>query len=169
MLRLHLPLFQRLLPAKERTDFLAAVIGSFSTVAMTCVGGLFLSGLYNTWIHVHSPSLLVGTDYGKILILKWALLGPAIFIGGISRFYILPRLKSRGGDAPSRLPVRWMRSVIETVWKRPDDSRLEGLFFRLIAIEAVLGLAILGCSAWITQLPPPHETSIGFEHGRHTM
>jgi putative copper export protein len=168
-LRLHLASFQSLLPSGGRRTFLAAAIKAFSAVAITCVGGLFLSGVYNTWVHVHSPSLLVGTDYGKVLILKWALLGPMIFLGGISRFYLLPRLENNEGHAPDSIPVRWMRFIVETVWKRPDDSKLEGLFFRLITIEAVLGLAVLGCSAWITQLPPPHEPSVGFEHGRHTM
>lgn len=168
-LRLHLPMIQRLLPTGGRRSLLAAAIRAFSAVAMTCVGGLFLSGVYNTWVHVHSPSLLVGTDYGNVLILKWVLLVPMILLGGVSRFYILPRLENNEGHAPDSIPARWMRSIVETVWKRPDDSKLEGLFFRLITIEAVLGLAVLGCSAWMTQLPPPHETSIRFEHGRHAM
>ena len=170
-LQIHLARFLPRIPSGERRTFLTAAIRAFSTVAMTCVGGLFLSGVYNTWVHVHSPSLLVGTEYGKILILKWVLLGPMIFIGGVSRFYILPRLENNEEHALNSIPGRLMRSIVETVWKRPDDSKLEGLFFRLITIEAVLGLAVLGCSAWITQLPPPHETSLGFErgHGRHAM
>ncbi|MEK6683952.1 MAG: CopD family protein [Nitrospirota bacterium] len=170
-LQIHLARFLPRIPSGERRTFLTAAIRAFSTVAMTCVGGLFLSGVYNTWVHVHSPSLLVGTEYGKILILKWVLLGPMIFIGGVSRFYILPRLEKKEGVTSSSFPVRWIRLIVEAVWKRPDDSKLEGLFFRLITIEAVLGLAVLGCSAWITQLPPPHETSLGLErgHGQHAM
>ncbi|MBI3609584.1 MAG: CopD family protein [Nitrospirae bacterium] len=171
ILTMHLSPFLIAVSGIERRAFLAAVIRSFSTVAMTCVGGLLLSGAYNTWIHVHSTSLLVGTEYGKILILKWALLVPMILLGGISRFYVLPRLENSDGSPKNGVLTRLARSIIEAVWKRPDDQRLERLFVRLIIIEAVLGLGVLGCSAWITQLPPPHETSLGLDHGQgqHTM
>ncbi len=168
-LRIDLPLSLSRIRESERSGLLAVAIRSFSAVAMTCVGAMFLSGAYNTWIHVHSPSLLVGTDYGKILILKWALLIPMILLGGVSRFYILPRLEAQKGSVQLGFPARWMRSMIETVWSRPDDSKLGRLFFRLILIEAVLGLGVLACSAWMTQLPPPHELSVGFEHSPHAM
>lgn len=168
-LRVDLPRSLSRIRESERRGLLATAIRSFSTVAMTCVGAMFLSGAYNTWVHVHSPSLLVGTDYGKILILKWVLLIPMIVLGGVSRFYILPRLEAQAGSVRLGFPARAMRSIIETVWKRPDDSKLEELFFRLILIEAVLGLGVLGCSAWITQLAPPHEPAVGFEHDHHAM
>ena len=163
-LRLHLPRWLDSLGGETRTECLAAGIERFSTVAVTSVGALIAAGAYNTWVHVHSPSLLVGTEYGKILMLKWVLLGPMIFIGGVSRFYLLPRLEKKEGTTPSSFPARWMRAIVETVWKRPDDSQLEGSFFRLITIEAVLGLAVLACSAWMTQLPPPHQISTAMEH-----
>jgi putative copper resistance protein D len=154
-------------PEAERRDLLAAAIRRFSAVAMTCVGAMLLTGVYNTWVHVHSPSLLVGTDYGRILILKWFLIVPMLLLGGVNRFYILPILENRDGWGLAGLLARAARTFIETIWTRPKN--MGRLFFQMILIEAVLGLGVLGCTAWITQLPPPHQPAVGFEHDHHTM
>jgi len=166
-LRLHLRPVLAGVSESERREFLATAIRRFSTMAMTAVFGILLTGVYNTYVHVHSLSLLSHTDYGRILILKWSLIIPMALLGGVSRFYVLPILEHRNEHSIAGILSRAARAVIETVRTRPQN--MERLFFRLILIEALLGLMVLGCSATITQLPPPHKTSVGFEHSHHAM
>jgi len=155
------------LPEAGRKDLLAAALRRFSTVAMTAVGAMLLSGGYNTWIHVHSTTLLETTDYGKILILKWLLIGPMVLLGGMNRFYGLPILENRDERGLAGFLARAARAVIERIWTRPNN--MGRLCFQMLLIEAVLGLFVLGCSAWITQLAPPHEPGVGFEQSHHDM
>lgn len=163
-LRLHLPRWLAFLEGVTRTQCLAAGIERFSTVAVTAVGALIATGLYNTYVHVHSPALLVGTSYGKILIVKWSLLLPMLALGAVSRYGILPQLQALTGKVKagllSRVVMGWMKPLLHN--STPLD--LERWFFRLIMIEAILGLGVLACSAWMTQLPPPHQISAVMEH-----
>lgn len=166
-LQMHLRPSLAGLPEAERRELLAAAIRRFSTVAMTAVGAMLLTGIYNTWVHVHSMPLLTGTDYGKILILKWFLIVPMVLLGGMNRFYGLPLLENEDGRGLAGLLARAARAVIERIWTRPQN--MGRLCFQMLLIEALLGLGVLGCTAGITQLPPPHETSIGFQHSQHAM
>jgi len=152
---------------KERRDLLAVALRRFSAVAMTAVGAMLLTGIYNTWIHVHSRTLLVSTDYGKILILKWLLIVPMVLLGGMNRFYGLPNLENREGRGLAGALTRAARSVIERIWTRPKN--MGQLCFRMLLVEAILGVAVLGCTAALTQLPPPHAIPVEFKHDHHAM
>jgi putative copper resistance protein D len=161
-MRFHLSGRLTFLEGNTRARCLTAGIERFSTVAMTAVGALIATGLYNTWVHVHSPALLVGTSYGKILILKWSFLLPMLLLGAVSRYGILPLLQAQGGKTKESFLTRMISGWIKRVGDRfqicpPPVLELEQWFFRLIMIEAILGLGVLACSAWMTQLPPPHQ------------
>jgi copper resistance protein D len=167
MFQLHLRPSLGGVPEVERRDLLAGAIRRFSTVAMTAVGAMLLTGIFNTWIHVHSMPLLMGTDYGKILILKWILVVPMVLFGGMNRFYGLPILENRDDRGSAGILARAARAVIERIWTRPRN--MGRLCFQMLLIEALLGLAVLGCTAALTQLPPPHERPTGYEHSQHAM
>ena len=166
-LRLHLSRRLTFLEGNTRTQCLAAGIDRFSTVAVTAVGALMATGLYNTWVHVHSPTLLAGTSYGKILILKWSFLLPMLLLGAVSRYGILPKLQVHAGRIKESFLTRKVTRWINSLLGNTNPLNLERWFFRLILIEAVLGLSVLACSAWMTQLPPPHQLSVEMEHSRH--
>jgi len=154
-------------PESERRNLLAEAIRRFSTVAMTAVGAMLLTGIYNIWVHVHSVPLLTGTDYGKILILKVSLVVPMVLLGGMNRFYGLPLLENRDGRGLAGFLARAARAVIENIWTRPKN--MGRLCFQMLLIEALLGLAVLGCTAAITQLAPPHQVPVEFIHDHHMM
>lgn len=154
-------------PEAERRDLLAEAIRRFSTVAMTAVGAMLLTGIYNIWVHVHSVPLLTGTDYGKILILKVSLVVPMVLLGGMNRFYGLPLLENREGRGLAGVLARAARVVFERIWTRPKN--MGRLCFQMLLIEALLGLAVLGCTAAITQLPPPHQVPVEFKHDHPAM
>lgn len=163
-LRIHLLRQLALLEGEIRRDCLAAGIERFSTVAVTSVGALIAAGAYNTYVHVHSSTLLIGTSYGRILIVKWALVLPMLALGAVSRYGVLPLLQAHAGRSSRGFLARRVSGWIKPILNNPTPLELERWFFRLIMIEAILGLGVLACSAWMTQLPPPHQISAVMEH-----
>jgi putative copper export protein len=164
IIRLHPPQWLISLKGDSRIKCLAAIIGRFSTVAVTSVGVLLATGLYNTYVHVHSLPLLFEAPYGRILMVKWSLLMPMLVLGAVSRLGILPLLQEQEGKSRTGFLTRMITGRIKVILDNTNPLSLEKFFFRLILIEAVLGLGILGCSAWMTQLPPPHQVSFGMSH-----
>jgi putative copper resistance protein D len=59
---------------------------SFSSLALCCVGTLVVTGMVNSWLLVGSVPALLGTPYGRTLLLKIALFLAAIVIGSVIAF-----------------------------------------------------------------------------------
>ena len=76
---------------------------NFSTVAAVAVGVLIFTGSYLSFLHVGSWTALIGTTYGRALLLKLALAGVAMLMGGYNLIVIKPRL-DRAIDQPERGP-----------------------------------------------------------------
>jgi copper transport protein len=64
----------------------------FSRIAQVCVVGIIVSGLWMTWNVVSTPAELVTTTFGRILLLKIALVGTLIAIGVFNEYVLLPRI-----------------------------------------------------------------------------
>jgi putative copper resistance protein D len=105
----------------------------FSRLALACVAVLVLSGVTNAIIQIGSVPALVGTTYGRLLLVKLALLLPILLIGGLNRRVLIPRLS---GDAA-------------TVG-RPAMRDLG----RHVVLEAALALALLVVVATMSVTPP---------------
>ncbi|MBI2156000.1 MAG: CopD family protein [Candidatus Rokubacteria bacterium] len=109
----------------------------FSRWALAAVLVLVVSGALNAWTHVGSVAGFVGTTYGRLLLAKLALLVPILALGAVNRARHLPALSA---DAATT--------------GRPAMRRLG----RFVAVEAVLGLALLGVVATMGVTPPSrHE------------
>jgi putative copper resistance protein D len=156
-LRLHLRGALDRMKEKDRERCLPIQIEAFGRVAMASLAALFAGGLYNTFVQVNSAALLTGTSYGKILVGKWILVLGMLGLGGLSRFGILPLLQDPDRVRPKRILPRLGIGVLDAFVKNTKPAELKQWFFRLILIEALLGAGVLACSAWMTQLAPPHE------------
>jgi len=99
----------------------------FSVVAEVCVGIVVVSGLWLGWKSVGSPAQLWETPYGRFLLLKVALVATLVLFGAFNEFVLLPRIARlrAAGDT---------RSVFAVA---------VGHFPRVVAIEAVVGIAVL--------------------------
>ena len=64
----------------------------FSTVALTAVGCILISGLWLAWKHVASPSELFTTDFGRFLLVKVSFVASMILVGAINEFVLMPRI-----------------------------------------------------------------------------
>lgn len=75
----------------------------FSTLGITCVGTLTVTGVVNTWFLSGSIPALVGTLYGQLLLLKIALFVGIIALANVNRSRLVPALAAAASDAAVRL------------------------------------------------------------------
>jgi putative copper resistance protein D len=105
----------------------------FSTLGIASVGTLLATGVVNSWMLVGSVEALVGTDYGRLLMLKIALFLVMLAIAGVNRLLLTPRIV-RAKAGAMQLPLRQLR----------NNS----------LIEAALGAVILIIVSVLGTLPP---------------
>ena len=72
----------RTMPTETRVELLKRSVRRFSKVAMIAVMIVLATGLYAALLHVPSVSALVGTPYGRALLIKLGLLGFLLALGG---------------------------------------------------------------------------------------
>ena len=107
------------------------VVRRFSTLSLSCVGGLIVSGISNRWLLVGSIRALFTTRYGWLLLVKLALFGVLVGLGAQNRFVIKTKL--------TRVPA---------------GSDLLAQLRRKVICEACLGLAVVAIVAYLGVTPP---------------
>jgi len=80
--------------------------GRFSTLGILAVGVLLISGTINASFLVGGIQSLIDTRYGRWLLLKIALFAAMVFLAGINRQHLLPRLRADAGIDQSLMTVR---------------------------------------------------------------
>jgi putative copper resistance protein D len=102
----------------------------FSLLGIASVGTLVATGVVNTWFLAGSVPALVGTDYGRVLLIKVALFLVMLLFGAINRLWLTPRLV----HAPSAAAAGQAARQIER------NSLIEvGLGTIIIVIVGLLG------------------------------
>jgi len=74
----------RALGLEERADLRRRTVRRFSKVATVAVAAILLTGLYGTLQYVSGPLALVGTTYGRALVMKLGMTVLLLFTGGIN-------------------------------------------------------------------------------------
>lgn len=124
----------RLAP-ESRTWLNLNLILNFSALAALSVGILTVSGGYLAWQHVGSWTSLVGTAYGRALLVKLGLALVTFAIAGVNLLYISPRLHA--------------------AYDEPDTAASAAVvnrFRRFASLEALLALLILLAAGILTDL-----------------
>ena len=101
----------------------------FSTCGIASVGTLFVTGVISTWFLAGTIPALVGTPYGRLLLLKIGCFFAMVAIATVNRRRLTPRLLSSDRSAIDRLR-------------------------RNVAAEIFLGIAILIIVAALGTIPP---------------
>jgi copper resistance protein D len=129
------------LPEPTGTALAAGATRRFSRLGLASVLALVATGLFNTWEHVHSMPALLGTAYGRWLLLKVGLLLPLIAIAAVNHLVLKPRLLAAvaGGRLAARVVGRLRRQVV---------------------VELLLGAAILGVVAVLGLTTPARHDQI---------
>lgn len=117
----------------DARPFAVLAVHRFSALALVAMISLGATGIWNTWNQVGGLPALVGTRYGRLLLLKIGLLLPILVLAAINRKRLLPALS---GDGP-------------TVG-RPAMRRLA----QLVVLECALGLLILAVVSALSVTPP---------------
>lgn len=121
----------------ETNEALYGALRRFSGVGSALVAVLVATGLVNSWILV-GPDRMEGlwtTSYGQLLSLKLVLFVGMLGLAAANRFRLTPALARAKASASSDAALLTLR--------------------RSIALEALLGLAVLLLVAWFGTLPPP--------------
>jgi copper resistance protein D len=102
----------------------------FSVLGIVSVGTLTMTGMLNAWVLVGSFPALIGTEYGRLLLVKLALFGMMLCLATVNRWHLTPRLAL---PAPSPVQAAALRQLTRT-------STLEiGLGLGIFVIVGVLG------------------------------
>jgi putative copper resistance protein D len=80
----------------------------FSNLGIVAVGTLLISGPINAWFLIGGMQALIGTSYGRLLILKITLFAAMVCLAGINREYLLPRLSGNVETHPGLRTVQWL-------------------------------------------------------------
>jgi putative copper export protein/mono/diheme cytochrome c family protein len=104
----------------------------FSLLGIIVVATLLATGLLNTWSLVGGVPQLVGTDYGRLLLVKIALFITMLGLAVYNRLRLVPRLNAAGAESSTALH------------RLRQDS----------TAEVVLGILILSIVALLGALPP---------------
>jgi len=120
--------------ALSRDSDAARAARRFSALGIACVATLVATGIANSWYTVGSVPAMIGTPYGRLLSAKLALFAAMLALAAVNRLRLAPRLEG-GDDAAARARLR-----------------------RNAAIEAALGLAVIGVvGALGVAVPALHE------------
>jgi copper resistance protein D len=93
--------------ARRTTNVAVAAIArdatrQFSRLGIIAVGALLVTGVINTCLLVGSVPALVGTDYGRLLVVKTCLFGLMVCVAAFNRQRLTPRLWSARGGADAQ-------------------------------------------------------------------
>jgi putative copper resistance protein D len=116
----------------SNTSAIAELLRRFSGVGTIAVATLVASGLVQTWILVGTPTALISSGYGRLLLAKVALFLVMVALATANRFWLTPQL--------SRNPT--------------SQKYLARLRHHVIG-EQALGLGVIGIVSILGTLQPP--------------
>ncbi len=125
------------LETTERAAFLARLIEVFSIWAILCVVTIVMTGSFKAMIYLEPADNIFEIPYGRILFTKLSIVSIAIGLGGVSRFYLFPRLQKIEASTSTAL------------------ERLEKQLYGVLTVEFFFVALVLIFAALLTQTPPP--------------
>ena len=129
-------------PTRGKEGAALAVVQRFSRFAIPAVGVLVATGLVIAALQLRSVAALIGTGYGRLLLLKVGGVALLLLIAAHNRQRLTPALAAGDRAAPGRLR-------------------------RAIRAEIGLAVLVLAATALLGQTPPPQVSGAQHDHGSH--
>ena len=107
------------------------LVKNFSKYAMAATGVLFITGLAQVYLIENSFTVLIATDYGKLVILKFALFSAAMLAAAINHFVHLRN------------------------WKVSQEARFAQILRREIRVEMALIAIVIMVTGFLTRTNLP--------------
>lgn len=94
----------------------AAYVAALSSSATVALAGIFVTGAYGAWRNAGGVAAMIGSSYGKLLLIKLLLVGLAALLGGFNRFVVMPGwlAAERAGKAAGEYPRKRFRLTLLT-------------------------------------------------------
>ena len=124
----------------ERLQTTAPMIRRFSRVGLVSIAALLVTGTINALNLVGSLAALLGTDYGRLLMVKLALFAAMLALAAINRFH-------------------WTSGVVE------GDARSARMLARSAFAELLLGVAVVVIAAVLGMTVPAVHADHTMHHG----
>jgi len=86
-------------------SLLPSLVPRFSRLAMASVAVLVATGVFASWVQLEGLGAVFRTSYGRILLLKLALVAGMLGLGALNWRRFTPRLAEPGGDRAMRRAV----------------------------------------------------------------
>jgi len=135
---------------ESKGKHVGVLLRRFSSVAVTCVGVIGITGMYNLVLEVGSLSALFATAYGRILLVKMAIFAPMIVFGAFNQFVLHNRIV--GATAKStRINQRHAR------WFGRFKLSIRSEFTLGVILLLVVGLLTASAPVATTSTPPTYQ------------
>jgi copper transport protein len=123
---------------------LSVWIPRYSTLVVTLLGILIITGPFLLYILEDNLSLVIGSLYGTFLIAKLSLAGLMVILGGYSSIFIYNRVVNllKAAQVVGIKPSNYKLPNGESDSERKADSTIVN-FRRALVIESILGIALL--------------------------
>ncbi len=112
---------------------MGAIIGRFSQLALVSIAALTVTGIYAVTVHT-TRGTIGTTTYGLVVIGKVALVVGIVLVAALNRFGL----------------KRWIGQDAES----GTAARAQTMLLRGMTAEVILGVAVIGLTGLLTQLPP---------------
>ena len=122
------------LGSDRRGATVARLVNAFSPTALIFAALVTLTGVFAAWLHAGFSSALWTSDYGRLLLIKVAMLSIVLATGAYNWLRVKPGLGTDGGAARLR---------------------------RSATLELGVGLLVVIVTAALVATPPPRETDAG--------
>ncbi|MBL7491766.1 copper resistance protein CopC [Frankia sp. AgB1.9] len=161
----------------DRAAELAEVLPRWSRVAMTAVGLIVLSGVYQSWRELGAVGALFDTAYGRLLLYKLWFVLAMLGVGFLSNRWVIRHFRpvalamtaetdATNAEATGEADDGAEDELDEEGRRRVTQGAL-GVLRRGVMVEAVIGLAVLAVTAALvnhapgrtTYAPPFHTTT----------
>jgi copper transport protein len=145
------------------------VAARFSTAALIAVAVLIVSGSYQAWRQAGILDSLTATNYGKLLLVKVALVLAVVVVAYFSRRWVRGRRTVVAAHLDVDDPGLQPSAGQETAGRRATSG------LRLtVAIEAALLVVVLGVTSFLVSAPPAREayrpsTAVNLQAGPVTV
>lgn len=123
---------------------LRALLPAWSRYAAASVTVLVFTGLFASWREVREVPALRGTDYGRLLIAKTALVLVMLALGGLASLWVRRRYMTVAFASTDEAVAQHAASA------PPDAGRLR----RSVLVEVAVAVAVLGVTSWLVGTTP---------------
>ena len=124
------PLLHRVVTGRETSETARQALRRFSTMGYWAVALVLITGCINALVMVPRPASLIGSDYGRALLVKLALVAVLVGFAIINRVVLTPSIMARA-DATG----------IRRLWHS-------------VVVEQGVGILVLAAVAWLGTLHP---------------